>query len=123
MVMKKILSLIVILVAFGASVSAVNPSDYSIFYKLNNASTFSSIVRYLDADKEQADQLKYVFLLTENKLNSSLKADNENSAQKALMFNLANAKAILTDWQYRKYLTMLNVSVYNEKVTLLAINE
>jgi len=52
-----------------------------------------------------------------------LKADNENSAQKALMFNLANAKAILTELQYRKYLTMLNVSVYNEKVTLLAINE
>ncbi|ADQ78889.1 hypothetical protein Palpr_0733 [Paludibacter propionicigenes WB4] len=121
--MKKILSLIVILVAFGASVSAVNPRDYSIFYKLNNASTFSSIVRYLDADKEQADQLKYVFSLTENKLNSSLKADNENSAQKALMFNLANAKAILSESQYRKYLTMLNVSVYNEKVTLLAINE
>jgi hypothetical protein len=121
--MKKIFSLVVILVAFGASVSAVNPSDYSVFYQLNNSTTFNSLVRYLDVDYNQADELKYVFSLTENKLNSAIKADNDVSAEKAMRFNLANAKAILSDGQYKKYLSMLNVSIYNEKVTLLAQNK
>ena len=118
--MKKIFSLAIILVAFGASVSAVNLSDYTVFYQLNNTTTFNSLVRYLDVDYAQADQLKYVFSITENKLNSALKADNEVSVDKALKFNLANAKAILSDVQYKKYLSALNVSIYNEKLTLIA---
>ena len=120
--MKKIFSLAIILVAFGASVSAVNSSDYSVFYQLNNKTTFNSLVRYLDVDFEQADQLKYVFSITENKLNSALKADNENAAEKALRFNLANAKVILSDAQYKMYLSELNISIYNEKQTLIAQN-
>ena len=121
--MKKIFSLAIILVAFGASVFAVNPSDYTVFYQLNNTNTFNSLARYLDVDYDQADQLKYVFSLTENKLNSALKADNEKAAEKALRFNLGNAKAILSEVQYKKYLSALNVSIYNEKVTLFAQNK
>ena len=118
--MKKIFSLVIILVAFGSSASALDSSDYSVFYQLNNTTTFNSLTRYLNVDYDQADQLKYIFSITENKLNSALKADNEVSAEKALRFNLANAKSILSDAQYKKYLSALNVSIYNEKQTLIA---
>jgi len=121
--MKKIFSLVVILVAFGASVSAVNSSDYTVFYKLNNETTFNSLVRYLDVDYTQADQLKYVFSLTENKLKTALKADNDVAAEKALKFNLGNAKFILSDSQYKKYLTALNVTINREKDTFVAENK
>jgi hypothetical protein len=121
--MKKIFSLVVILAAFGASVSAVNPSEYTVFSRLNNESTFNSLARYLNVDYTQADQLKYVFSLTENKLKTAMKADNEVAAEKALRFNLGNAKLVLSEEQYKKYLIVLNVSIYHEREeALLAEN-
>lgn len=117
--MKKILILVMVLVAYGTSVSAVNSSDYNVFYKLNNETTFNSLARYLEVDNTQADQLKYVFSSTENKLNSALKADNEIAIEEAMRFNLGNVKSILSDEQYKKYLTALNVTIYHEKQTLL----
>ena len=120
--MKKILVLVLVLASYGASVSAVNSSDYNVFYKLNNETTFNSLARYLDVDFKQADQLKYVFSLTEDKLNSALKKDNEVAIEKAMRFNLSNAKFILSDAQYKKYLTALNMSINNDKQSLYAEN-
>jgi len=120
--MKKILVLVLVLASYGASVSAVNSNDYKVFYKLNNERTFSSLARYLDVNYTQADQLKYIFSLTEDKLNSALKKDNEVAIEKAMRFNLGNAKSILSADQYKKYLTALNVSIYNDRESLYAEN-
>jgi len=111
--MKKVL--VFVMVAFATSVFAINPSNYKTIYKLNNEPTFNALVRYLNANDTQADQLKYVFELTENKMRSALKSENDVEAvDNVLLFNVANAKYILSDNQYRKYLVVLNLSINNE---------
>ena len=109
--MKKVL--VLVMVVFATSVFAINASNYKVVYKLNNESTFNSLARYLKVDDTQAEQLKYVFELTENKMKSALKSDNEIAADNVLLFNVANAKYILSDSQYKKYLVVLNLSVNN----------
>jgi|ERR1035437_826964 hypothetical protein len=111
--MKKVL--ILVMVAFATSVFAINPGNYKAIYKLNNESTFNALVRYLDADDSQADQLKYVFELTETKMKSALKSENETAVDNVLMFNVGNAKYILSDNQYKKYLMVLNLSINNNQ--------
>ena len=107
--MKKVL--VLAMVAFATSAFALNPGNYKSVYKLNNEPTFNALVRYLDVNDTQADQLKYVFELTENKMRSALKSDNETAVDKVLTFNVGNAKYILSDVQYRKYLAVLNLSI------------
>ena len=118
--MKKVL--VLVMVAFATSAFAINPGNYKTVYKLNNESTFNALTRYLAVDENQADQLKYVFQLTESKMKSALKSENELAADKVLLFNVANAKYILTDEQYKKYLVVLNLSVNNDKDDLLTQN-
>jgi len=109
--MKKVL--VFVMVAFATSVFAINPGNFKAVYKLNNEPTFNALVRYLDVDNSQSDQLKYVFELTENKMRSALKSDNESAIDNALLFNVGNAKYILSENQYRKYLVVLNLSINN----------
>jgi len=118
--MKKVL--VLVMVAIATSAYAINPGNYKTVYKLNNESTFNALTRYLAVDENQADQLKYVFQLTESKMKSALKSENELAADKVLLFNVANAKYILTDEQYKKYLVVLNLSVNNDKDDLLTQN-
>jgi len=115
--MKKVL--VLAMVVFATSAFALNPGNYKAVYKLNNESTFNALARYLDVDESQADQLKYVFELTENKMRSALKSDNEAAINKAMSFNVGNARYILSDDQYRKYLVILNLSVNNNNQELL----
>jgi hypothetical protein len=118
--MKKVL--VLVMVALATSAFAINPGNYKVVYKLNNETTFNSLARYLNVDDTQADQLKYVFELTENKMKSALKSDNEVAVEKVLSFNVANAKYILSDVQYKKYLIVLNLSVNNSKDEFLTQN-
>jgi len=115
--MKKVL--VLVMVAFATSVFAIDPGNYKAIYKLNNESTFNALVRYLDANDSQAEQLKYVFELSENKMRTALKTDNDAEAEKVLLFNVGNAKNILSNNQYRKYLAVLNLSINNNEEELL----
>ncbi|ADQ78904.1 hypothetical protein Palpr_0748 [Paludibacter propionicigenes WB4] len=118
--MKKILMLVLVLVATSASTFALNPKDYSVFYSLNNKSTFSGIVKYLEADKEQADFLKQIFDETTKELDNATKSNNEKLAESVMKYNLYNAKCVLSQDQYERYLKMLNTFSYNEKSVLVA---
>ena len=111
--MKKIVILLVFALAGLSSAYSMELPDYRVFYKLNNSTTFKALVRYLDANATQADQLNYVFNLTEQKLRYATRKDNTLAAEKAMKFNLGNAKSILSVEQYRKYLIVLNVSRYS----------
>ena len=113
--MKKILVAVLVLVASTTSVFAVdtNKYEYEVFNKMNNESTFNGLVRYLEADYDQAEQLELVFTMTEKKMKSALKGDDEVAAEKAMYFNLGNVKSVLSEEQYKKYLVLINVSVYN----------
>ncbi len=120
--MKKILVLVMIAMATAGSAFAENPVKYETLYKLNNDVTFNSMARYLNADEDQKDQLKYVFLKTEDKIKSALKNEDLTAADKALRFNLANAKYILSAEQYKKYIAVLNVSIYYNGEDMMADN-
>lgn len=120
--MKKILVLVMIAIATVGSAFAENPVKYETLYKLNNDQTFNSMVRYLKADDDQKDQLKYVFLKTEEKMKTALKKDDLNAANKVLNFNLGNAKYILSSEQYKKYVAVLNVSIYTTNDEMMADN-
>jgi hypothetical protein len=110
---KKILVAVLVLVASTTSVFAVDTTKYEVFNKMNNASTFNGLLRYLEADYDQADQLELVFTMTEKKMKSALKGNDEVAAEKAMYFNLGNVKSVLSEEQYKKYLVLINVSVYN----------
>ena len=116
--MKKII--VLVMVAFAANVFAVNPSEYSVFSKLNNKATFKSLVIYLNADQEQVDFLEHVLKVTEEEMRSA--ADNENMAENVLNYNLRNSKCILSEEQYRKYLVFVNLSLNNKSTDFLLNN-
>jgi len=110
--MKKVLVTLLVMVA-TSTMFAANNNDYGVFLKLNNQSTLKGVVKYLGASYNQADQLEYIFSITEDKLNSALNSKNAVSAEKAVLFNISNVKYILSEEQYKKYLVLLNVSRNN----------
>ena len=117
--MKKIILIGRVMVAFATNVSAIKPINYEAIYKLNNETTFNELVRFINADDNQADNLKYLFELTENKLKVALKSNDEAKINKVVFFNMGNAKYILSDKQYKKYLAVLNLSVNTDNVEFL----
>ena len=117
--MKKIL--VVVLVALSAtSAFAFDRNDYNVVYKLGNSYVFNSLVRYIDANDEQADQLKYIFELTEQKLSTS---NSDETAEKAMLFNVGNAKYILSRDQYKKYLAVLNTCLFKNDTEILTVSK
>ena len=111
MKMKKIIISVIVACASLSSTYALDLYEYKVFYKLTNENTFNSLVRYLETNYEQEEQLKYIFELTEKKIKNALEKENEVDAEKALWFNLGNAKNILTPEQYKNYLVVINMSV------------
>lgn len=111
-VMKKLLVIALIAMSGVTSLFANELTDYEVLNKVSNESTFKTMVRYLNLDDEQADQMKYIFRLTERKFAVAAEKNSDVAADKAVMFNLGNAKAIMSSEQYRKYLIVLNVSKY-----------
>jgi len=118
--MKKVLVVFLVSVAFATSVFAGNNDKYDVFIKMNNQKTFDGLVNYLNADYSQAEKLELVFSMTEQKLKSALKNENEVEVEKVIFFNLGNAKLVLSEKQYKKYLTIINLSINNKMNTFVA---
>lgn len=118
--MKKVLVIMLMAMSGLASINAADLKEYKVLYKVNQVSTFESLKKYLQVSEEQAEQLKYVFNLTERKLDYAVSRNNKDAAENALMFHLGNVKYILTDEQYRKYLVALNVSKNSNENVYLA---
>ena len=118
--MKKIvLSALFALAVYGNSF-AMELNDYKVFSKLNNEATLKSLMRYLNASEEQHEQLRYLFELTERKVKTAVNKADELEAEKALFFNLGNAKYMLSEEQYKKYLVVLNLTVAGNDEVLVA---
>jgi len=112
--MKRFFILVAAVIALG-STTLVGNNEYELFSKLNEKEKFHGLVNYLQANDEQQDYLQDIFALSIKKVqkaiaNGSYSADE---ARKILAFNLANAKDVLTSEQYKKYLTILNVTFHN----------
>ena len=113
--MKKILIVVLGLVVSATSAFALDTNKYGVFSILNNESTFYGLVRYLDVDSNQVEKLDIAFSMTEDKMEAALEKNNEVAAEKAMYFNLANAKSVLNEGQYKKYLAIINATVNNSK--------
>ena len=111
--MKKILVLIVVCVAYSISTFAFNPSDYKNLCKLNTKATFTGLVGYIDADQEQAAFLKRIFQVTDEELTNAAKNENIAAAENVVNYNLRNARCILSEEQYKKYIVFVNVYLNN----------
>ena len=111
--MKKVLVVLAVLAASAASTYAVNPDDTAVFYKLTNKTVFNGLTRYLGTNSEQNEYLKSVFESTENMMKNAETKSDDTAYYKAVTFNLANVKYLLTHEQYRKYLIMLNLTLAN----------
>jgi hypothetical protein len=120
--MKKLFISAIAVLAFS-SVSFA--SDYDFITKLNNESTFKGLSRYIKADYDQRDALKYIFNESEKKKVAVEKQMADGKAtdkdlEKVLYFNLANVKAVLSDKQYRDYLVVVNMTQNNKTAELLS---
>ncbi|HLP06102.1 MAG TPA: hypothetical protein VK152_11805 [Paludibacter sp.] len=121
--MKKIFIVFVVLFAVAGNLPALNPASYDVFCRLNEVSTFSGLVKYLNADAEQAENLKNIIDLSNDKLKKALVAGNEIAAEEAMNINLGNAKRILTSLQYKKYLTIIELTISNTSKDVLLAGE
>jgi hypothetical protein len=121
--MKKILLVLVVLVAGATSTYAISPIETGVFYTFNNEPVFNRLVKYLNADGDQADNLKYIVEVTESKMKAAAKNGNDAALDKAVNFNLANAKSILSHSQYIKYLSMINLTISNRNQEVALIQK
>lgn len=120
MKIKNILTAMIMLASVSFSASALELNEYKVFNRLSNESTQKSLARYLQASEAQAEMLKTVFEKTGEKMKYAIENENEVAAEKAMWFNLANAKSILTPAQYKKYLVALNLTVHSRNYEVLA---
>jgi hypothetical protein len=118
--MKKILVVFLVMIAFASNAIAANPNEYDAFSKLYNKSNFKALVRYLEADKEQVNQLSNIFSVSNDKLKTALKTQNEIEADNAVWYGLSNARNILTTKQYNKVMAVLYVSISSKEQPLLS---
>lgn len=118
--MKKILVVFLVMIAFASNAWAANPNEYDAFSKLYNKSNFKTLVRYLDANTEQENQLSNVFSVSNDQLKSALKTQNEIAADNAVWYGLINARNILTNKQFNKVMAVLYVSISSKDQPLLS---
>ena len=112
--MKKIFLLVLVSLAIAAKSFALNPTEYNVFFKLNNKTAFTSLVGYIDADQEQVNFLKHVFEVTGRELKSASDKGDELALNNVVNYNLRNTRLILTEEQYKKYLTFVNFFLRDE---------
>lgn len=114
--MKRLFVLIAAVITLGGTTFAQdnNGKEYAILSKLAENGKLDGLAKYLEADMLQKDYLEEIFALSLQKMG---KADgsiaSEKNLKKAMTFNLANMKSVLTPEQYKKYLTVLNLTANN----------
>lgn len=118
--MKRLFILAVAIFSLG-SVTFASNGDYAFLSKLNEKEKFNGLVNYLEADYEQQRYLKEIFELSSQKMERASRSgeNSEKEVKKALAFNLANTKSVLSAEQYKKYLIVLNMTSINSNNTAL----
>ena len=116
--MKRLFILAVALFSLS-SVTFAADGDYAFLSKLNEKEKFNGLVNYLEADYDQQRYLKEIFELSSQKMEKASQSGDQSGkdAKKALAFNLANTKSVLSAEQYKKYLIVLNMTSVNSNNT------
>ncbi|WP_321424347.1 hypothetical protein [uncultured Bacteroides sp.] len=112
--MKKLLVLVLAVLGFSTATFAGSPSSF--IYKLNEGKTFSRVSSFLSADPEQRETLQFIFGEAEKRIEKEIAkgASYDEAVNKAIYFNLANARVILSKDQYHKFVCLINLSINNE---------
>ena len=117
------LFLVTLIAVTSTAANAIDIAKGEVFMKCNQETVFRSLVNYLDMNGFQSDEMKVVFSSTERKIKSALKESSQESIEKAVGYNLKNARRILTKEQYKKFLYIINLSYHNSNAALLAQND
>ena len=106
--MKRLFVLGLAVMALGVGAFAQESSGFVA--KLNEKTTFDRVSEFVDVDYYQKRNLQYIFNEASKRFDRATAQGlgEEAALEKAINFNVANAKAILSDYQYRKYLQILN---------------
>jgi hypothetical protein len=115
--MKRLFLTVVVALSLGTATFAGNNNSSSNFIsKMNEEKTFNGIASYLDADFEQRDALQYIFSEAERRMEHATKngVSAGDATQKAIYFNLGNAKQVLSRDQYIKLVGILNLTINNQ---------
>ncbi len=113
--MKKLSILLIAIIAFSVNSFSKEGEEYNVLWVMNNASTNEEVAKYVDATPEQARLLEDINYASLERLKDALYVNNKEDAQKALLFNIANVKNVLSPAQYRKYLEILNMTYFNQQ--------
>lgn len=113
--MKRLSILLVGILIFSINSFAKDGDEYNVLWTLKNSATANAIAEYIEATPEQAQIMDNIYYASVQRLTEALSESSKTEAQKALYFNIANAKAVLSPAQFRKYLTILNKTYYNQQ--------
>ncbi|NDV77428.1 hypothetical protein [Dysgonomonas sp. 511] len=117
--MKRLSILLVAILAFSAGSYAVNGNEYNVLWTLNNRSVSQKVSDYVGATPAQTQVLNEIFYASVQRLTDALVEGDKTEAQRALIFNIANVKAVLSKQQFRKYLEILNKTYQQQNVASL----
>jgi len=120
--MKKILVILFVSFTTFTSIKANESNEYTIFNKLNNQSTVGTMIRELNLNQLQENDLRYILSTTDRKMKFALKKDGCDAAEKVVRYNLSNLKIVLSDSQYKMYLKLINEALRDENVKIIAEN-
>lgn len=116
--MKRLFLTVVAALSLGtATFAGNNNTSASFISKMNEEKTFDGIASYLGVNFDQRDALQYIFNEAERRMANATKngASVEEATQKAIYFNLGNARQVLSRDQYLKFVGIVNLTINNEK--------
>jgi hypothetical protein len=116
--MKRLFLTVVAALSLGtATFAGNNSSSNSFISKMNESKTLDGIASYLGASFDQKDALQYIFSEAERRMENATKngVSLEDATQKAIYFNLGNAKQVLSRDQYVKFVGIVNLTINNQR--------
>ncbi|MDH6307661.1 putative membrane protein [Dysgonomonas sp. PFB1-18] len=113
--MKRLSILFAAVLLFSISSYAQNGDEYNVLWSLNQKTTQNTVTDYVKASPEQSEQLQKIFYDSTQLLVNALTDNSKNDARKALYYNIANAKSVLSQKQFKKYLEILNITYHQQQ--------
>jgi hypothetical protein len=117
--MKKIILFAAFLFTMNVSVNAENDAVNNVeAYSIN--ANINSLVRYLNLSSDQIESVENIQKIFEENLRYASFVTNDESRRKmvnnSIEFSTKNMSYILNEEQYKKYLTILNVTINNRHI-------
>ena len=111
--MKKIVLVLGLMVACVVSSQAINRVESGVISTINNENVFGHLSAYLNANEDQATDLKAVIEKTQIQLEQAQKAGDAKAYAAAMRYSFTGAANILTVPQYVKYCSLIRLTIKN----------